>query len=137
MSKKTQKKYSRADLEYDLHALNVAAHRRGELLERKLDEIIDLLQTLVEQTKPKRDILKEATSKITPEERRRHIEAMINPVAPVSKQLVEEYHNDPQMKVVREHIDSELLKSISDEKERYHAYRDKPLQPYVRVHEAP
>ncbi|AEM91723.1 hypothetical protein CL67_gp40 [Mycobacterium phage Perseus] len=30
------------------------------------------------------------------------------------------------------------LKEIStDEKERYHAYRDKPLQPYVRVHEAP
>ncbi|AIT13183.1 hypothetical protein AVT14_gp39 [Mycobacterium phage Abrogate] len=30
------------------------------------------------------------------------------------------------------------LKEIStDEKERYHAYRDKPLQPYVRVHEDP
>ncbi|WNM74212.1 hypothetical protein SEA_PARASELENE_37 [Mycobacterium Phage Paraselene] len=103
----------------------------------RLTEAVDLLKIISTQTRPKRDILKEATSKTTPEERRRHIEAMINPVAPVSKQLVEEYHNDPQMKVVREHIDSELLKSISDEKERYHAYRDKPLQPYVRVHEAP
>ncbi|QGJ90645.1 hypothetical protein SEA_ATKINBUA_40 [Mycobacterium phage Atkinbua] len=85
----------------------------------RLTEAVDLLKIISTQTRPKR------------------IEAMINPVAPVSKQLVEEYHNDPQMKVVRENIDSELLKSISDEKERYHAYRDKPLQPYVRVHEAP
>ncbi|UDL16140.1 hypothetical protein SEA_PARLIAMENT_37 [Mycobacterium phage Parliament] len=41
---------------------------------------------------------------------------------------------------VREAVVRELdqLKEIStDEKERYHAYRDKPLQPYVRVHEAP
>ncbi|QNJ56607.1 hypothetical protein SEA_JERM2_39 [Mycobacterium phage Jerm2] len=25
----------------------------------------------------------------------------------------------------------------AEEAERYHTYRDKPLQPYVRVHEAP
>ncbi|QBI99489.1 hypothetical protein SEA_RINGER_39 [Mycobacterium phage Ringer] len=102
----------------------------------RLTEAVDLLKIISTQTRPQRDILKEATSKITPEERRQ-IEARINPVAPVSKQLVEEYQNDPQMKVVRDYIDSELLKSISDEKERYHAYRDKPLPPYVRVHEAP
>ncbi|AXH68060.1 hypothetical protein SEA_TARGET_40 [Mycobacterium phage Target] len=132
MSKKKGKKRELTDRELDM----IDIIERMQILVERQNEIIDLLKIISTQTRPKRDILKEATSKITPEERRQ-IEARINPVAPVSKQLVEEYQNDSQMKVVRDHIDSELLKSISDEKERYHAYRDKPLQPYVRVHEAP
>ncbi|QWY82022.1 hypothetical protein SEA_MARSHA_38 [Mycobacterium phage Marsha] len=133
MSKKKQKKLYQPKTREHLKDIAMST----DIVIDQLDEVIGLLQVLVEQTRPKRDILKEATSKITPEERRRQNEAMTIPIVPFSKQLVEEYQNDPQMKAMREHIDSELLKSISDEKERYHAYRDKPLQPYVRVHEAP
>ncbi|UJE15505.1 hypothetical protein SEA_DUSSY_39 [Mycobacterium phage Dussy] len=127
MSKKKQKKACQPKTREHLKDIAMST----DIIIDQLDEVIQLLQTLVEQTKSK-------TSTIAkPVRREPDFSINVNPVAPVSKQLVEEYQNDPQTEVVRDYIDSELLKSISDEKERYHAYRDKPLPPYVRVHEAP
>ncbi|AHK12093.1 hypothetical protein PBI_ALSFRO_42 [Mycobacterium phage Alsfro] len=46
-------------------------------------------------------------------------------------------HDDPELQRRKVSAAQEIEAIRAEEAERYHAYRDKPLQPYVRVHEAP
>ncbi|AAR89758.1 hypothetical protein PBI_BETHLEHEM_38 [Mycobacterium phage Bethlehem] len=46
-------------------------------------------------------------------------------------------YDDPELQRRKVSAAQEIEAIRAEEAERYHAYRDKPLQPYVRVHEAP
>ncbi|ACE80054.1 hypothetical protein Jasper_39 [Mycobacterium phage Jasper] len=96
--------------------------KKRELTDRELDmiDIIERMQILVERQNEIIDLLKIISAQT------RHSEV-----------ITVRQHDDPELQRRKVSAAQEIEAVRAEEAERYHAYRDKPLQPYVRVHEAP